>query len=197
MQRSSTSRDNMNLESQKKRSTQTKRLFRSSKHIGNWVMSTRSSQRLLQEEPMEEYTVIWERFHNFQVGGESYQQQVNLTTTTITFPDIEKYKVFFIISKPVYGIIYKNIKKEKRVMRHQEVYKFCDATLKRVLEGLKSYNNNVKYGYVTHSLSKEDVEYLQLFVEEIEEQLKYRDQMRRWEMYMNGRPLGPRREHPE
>ncbi|GJZ67509.1 hypothetical protein Tco_0630749 [Tanacetum coccineum] len=34
----------------------------------------------------------------------------------------------------VYGIIYKNSKKEKRVMRHQEVHKFCDATLKRFLE---------------------------------------------------------------
>nr|GEX56799.1 putative reverse transcriptase domain-containing protein [Tanacetum cinerariifolium] len=45
-----------------------------------------------------------------------------------------------------------------------------------------SYNNEVKYGYVTHKLSKEDVEYLQLFAEEIEERLKYRDQMRRWEM---------------
>nr|GEU85883.1 hypothetical protein [Tanacetum cinerariifolium] len=85
----------------------------------------------------------------------------------------------------------------KRVMRHLEVHKFCDATLKRVLERLKSYNNDVKYGYVTHNLSKEDVEYLQLFVEEIEEWLKYRDQMRRWEMYVNGRLLGSRRERPE
>ncbi|GJX80584.1 hypothetical protein Tco_0328733 [Tanacetum coccineum] len=90
-----------------------------------------------------------------------------------------------------------NNKKEKRVMRHQEVHKFCDATLKRVLEGLKSYNNDVKYGYVTHNLSKEDVEYLQLFAEEIEEWLKFRDQIRRWEMYVNGRPLGSRRERPE
>ncbi|GKB66936.1 ribonuclease H-like domain-containing protein [Tanacetum coccineum] len=100
----------------------------------------------------------------------------------MTFPGIDKYTVFSIVSELVYGIIYKNNKKEKRVMRHQEVHKFCDATLKRVLEGLKSYNNNVKYGYVTHNLSKEDVEYLQLFAEEIEERLKYRDQMRRWEM---------------
>ncbi|GJS51909.1 hypothetical protein Tco_0625271 [Tanacetum coccineum] len=123
--------------------------------------------------------VIWERVHDYQLGVESYQQQVNLTAPTITFPDIEKYKVFTIISEPVYGIIYKNNKKEKRVMRHQKVHKFCDATLKRVLEGLKSYNNDVKYGYVTHNLSKENVEYLQLFAEEIEERLKYRDQMRR------------------
>nr|GEV46877.1 reverse transcriptase [Tanacetum cinerariifolium] len=51
-------------------------------------------------------------------------------------------------------------KKEKRVMRHQEIHKFYDATLKRVLKGLKRYNNDVKHGYVTPSLSKEDVEYL-------------------------------------
>ncbi|GKD65458.1 ribonuclease H-like domain-containing protein, partial [Tanacetum coccineum] len=114
-------------------------------------------------------TVIWERVHNFQLGVESYQQHVNLTVPRITFPGIKKYKVFSIVSEPVYGIIYKNIKKETRVMRHQEVHKFCDATLKTVLEGLKSYNNDVKYGYVTHNLSKEDVEYLQLFAEEIEE----------------------------
>ncbi|GJZ03603.1 hypothetical protein Tco_0536878 [Tanacetum coccineum] len=66
-----------------------------------------------------------------------------------------------------HGIIYKNSKKEKRVMRHSEIHKFCDATLNRVLE------------------------------EEIEVRLKYRNQMRRWEMYVNGRPLGPRRERPE
>ncbi|GJX77776.1 hypothetical protein Tco_0324587 [Tanacetum coccineum] len=134
---------------------------------------------------------------NGKLGVESYQQKVNLTAPTITFPGIEKYKMFSIVSEPVYGIIYKNSKKEKRVMRHQEIHKFCDATLKRVLEGLKSYNNDVKHGYVTPSLSKEDAEYLQLFEEEIEERLKHRDQMRWWEMYVNERPLGSRREHPE
>ncbi|GJU15009.1 hypothetical protein Tco_1142975 [Tanacetum coccineum] len=94
-------------------------------------------------------TVIWERVHDFQLGVESYQQKVNLTTPTITFPGIEKHKMFFIVSEPVY-----------------------------VLEGLTSYNNDVKHGYVTPSLCKEDVEYLQLFEEEIE-RLKHRDQMRR------------------
>ncbi|GJU52914.1 retrovirus-related pol polyprotein from transposon TNT 1-94 [Tanacetum coccineum] len=93
-------------------------------------------------------TVIQERVHDFQLGVESYQQKVNLTAPTITFLGIEKYKMFSIVSEP------------------------------RVLEGLKSYNNNVKHGYVTPSLSKEDDEYLQLFEEEIEERLKHRDQMR-------------------
>ncbi|GJY14905.1 hypothetical protein Tco_0385327, partial [Tanacetum coccineum] len=88
-------------------------------------------------------------------------------------------------------------KKEKRMIRHSEIYKFCDATLNRVLEGLKSYNNDVKYGYIQRDLTEDEVEYLKLFEEEIEVRLKYRNHMRRWEMYVNGRPLGPRRERPE
>ncbi|GJR75606.1 retrovirus-related pol polyprotein from transposon TNT 1-94 [Tanacetum coccineum] len=142
-------------------------------------------------------SVIWERVHDFQLGIESYQQKVNLTAPTISFPGVEKHKMFSIIYEPVHGIIYKNSKKEKRVMRHSEIHKFCDATLIRVLEGLKSYNNDVKYGYVQRELTNDEVEYLKLFEEEIEVRLKYRNQMRRWEMYVNGRPLGPRRERPE
>ncbi|GJZ87604.1 hypothetical protein Tco_0659214 [Tanacetum coccineum] len=124
-------------------------------------------------------------------------KKVNLTAPTISFPGVEKHKMFSIFYEPVDGIIYKNSKKEKRVMRHLEIHKFCDATLNRVLEGLKSYNNDVKYGYEQRKLTDDEVGYLKLFEEEIEVRLKYRNQMRRWEMYVNGRPLGPRRERPE
>ncbi|GJT01358.1 hypothetical protein Tco_0822527 [Tanacetum coccineum] len=127
-------------------------------------------------------TVIWERVHDFQLGIESYQQKVNLTAPTMTFPGIEDHEMFSIIYEPVHGIIYKNSKKEKRVMRHSEIHKFCDATLNRVLEGLKSYNNDIKYGYVQKDLTKDEAEYLKLFEEEIEERLKHRRQMRRWEI---------------
>ncbi|GKD97410.1 hypothetical protein Tco_1381307, partial [Tanacetum coccineum] len=143
-------------------------------------------------------TVIWERVRDFQLRIESYQQKINLTTPTMTFPGIkEDHEMFSIIYEPVHGIIYKNSKKEKRVMRHSEIHKFCDATLNRVLEGLKSYNNDVKYGYVQKDLTKEEAKYLKLFEEEIEERLKHRGQMRRCEMFVNGKPLGPRRERPE
>ncbi|GJZ37299.1 hypothetical protein Tco_0583490 [Tanacetum coccineum] len=124
-------------------------------------------------------------------------KKVNLTAPTMIFPGIKDQEMFSIIYEPVHGIIYKNSKKEKRVMRHSEIHKFCDATLNRVLEGLKSYNNDVKYVYVQKDLTKEEAEYLKLFEEEIEERLKHRRQMRRWEMFVNGRPLGPRRERPE
>ncbi|GJU54395.1 hypothetical protein Tco_1228109 [Tanacetum coccineum] len=112
-------------------------------------------------------SVIWERVHDFQLGIESYQQKINLTAPTITFPGIEEYDVFSIVYEPVHGIIYTNSKKEKR------------------------------YGYVQKELTNDEVEFLKLFEEEIEVRLNYRDQMRRWEMYVNGRPLGPRRERPE
>ncbi|GKD08632.1 hypothetical protein Tco_1188317, partial [Tanacetum coccineum] len=45
---------------------------------------------------------------------------------------------------------------------------FCDATLRRTLEGLKSYYNDVKYGYVQKELTNDEVEFLKLFKEEIE-----------------------------
>ncbi|GJW89854.1 retrovirus-related pol polyprotein from transposon TNT 1-94, partial [Tanacetum coccineum] len=115
-----------------------------------------------------ESSVIWERVHDFQLGIESYQQKVNLTSPTKSFPGVEKHKMFSIIYELVHGIIYKNSKKEKRVMRHSEIHKFCDATLNRVLEGLRSYNNDVKYGYIQRDLTNEEVEYLKLFKEEIE-----------------------------
>ncbi|GJY74473.1 hypothetical protein Tco_0478904 [Tanacetum coccineum] len=66
---------------------------------------------------------------NGKLGVESYQQKVNLTELTRYFSGIDKHKMFSIIYEPVHGIIYKNSKKEKRVMRHSEVHKFCDATL--------------------------------------------------------------------
>nr|GEW28443.1 hypothetical protein [Tanacetum cinerariifolium] len=124
-------------------------------------------------------SMIWKRVHDFQLGIESYQQKVNLTALTISFPEIKKHEMFSIIYEPVHEIIYKNSKKEKRMMRYLKIYKFCDATLNRVLEGLKSYNNDVKYGYIQRDLTKDEVEYLKLFEEEIEDRLKYRRQMRR------------------
>ncbi|GJX50721.1 hypothetical protein Tco_0277566 [Tanacetum coccineum] len=137
---------------------------------GSIVSITESDYKNLNKNDIEDLYLL---IVNGKLGVESYQQKVNLTALTITFPGIKKHKMFSIVSEPVYGIIYKNNKKEKRAMRYQE------------------------HGYVTLSISKEVVEYLQLFEEEIEERLKHRDQMRRWEMYMNGRPLGSRRERPE
>nr|GEX33195.1 hypothetical protein [Tanacetum cinerariifolium] len=110
-------------------------------------------------------SMIWERVHDFQLGIKSYQQKVNLIAPTLSFLGIEKHKMFSIIYELVHGIIYKNSKKKKKVMRHSEIHMFCDATLNKVLEGLKSYNNDVKYGYIQKDLTKDEAEYLKLFEE--------------------------------
>ncbi|GJS21514.1 hypothetical protein Tco_0450146 [Tanacetum coccineum] len=133
-------------------------------------------------------------FNDDDIEERTSRWKINLTAPTITFPRIEEYDVFSIVYDPVHGIIYTNNKKEKRVMRHSEIHKFCDAILRRTLEGLKSYNNDVKYGYVKKELTNDEVEFHKLFEEEIEVRLNYRVQMRRWEMYVNGRPLGPMRD---
>ncbi|GJR11211.1 hypothetical protein Tco_0793863 [Tanacetum coccineum] len=46
-------------------------------------------------------SVIWERVYDFLLRIESYQQKINLTTPTITFPGIEEYDVFSIVYEPV------------------------------------------------------------------------------------------------
>ncbi|GKA52252.1 hypothetical protein Tco_0745448 [Tanacetum coccineum] len=108
-----------------------------------------------------------------------YAKTMLLWSLAVFIRRVEKHRMFSIIYEPVHGIIYKNSKKEKRVMRHSKIHKFCDATLNRVLEGLKSYNNDVKYGYVQRELTNNEVKYLKLFEDEIEVRLKYSNQMRR------------------
>ncbi|GJT99615.1 hypothetical protein Tco_1109954 [Tanacetum coccineum] len=69
----------------------------------------------------------------------------NLTTPTLTFPGIENEKLLTITSDPVVGLIYENSKQEKRVMDIKEISKFCDATLKRVLEKVKNVPSQMEF----------------------------------------------------
>ncbi|GKC43207.1 hypothetical protein Tco_1060929 [Tanacetum coccineum] len=146
---------------------------------------TKSYYKYLQKNDIEDmYLMCINR-----LGMESYQQKVNLTIPSLTFFGIEKKKLLTITSDPVVGLIYENIKQEKRVMIIKEIPNFCDATLKRVLEKVKKFNLDVKYGYADPYLSDEDAEYMEFYVEYIQERLRHQDQMRRWESYVNGRPL--------
>nr|GEV14909.1 retrovirus-related Pol polyprotein from transposon TNT 1-94 [Tanacetum cinerariifolium] len=104
-----------------------------------------------------------------------------LWSLSVFIRKIKKHEMFSIIYEHVHGIIHNNSNKEKRVIRHFKIHKFCDTTLNRVLEGLKCYNNDVKYGYIKRDLTEDEVENLKLFKEEIEDRLKYQRQMRRWE----------------
>ncbi|GJS66459.1 hypothetical protein Tco_0681023 [Tanacetum coccineum] len=99
-------------------------------------------------------------------------------------------------SESDYKYLYKNdiedIKKEKRIMDIDEIPKFCDATLKRVLKNVKKINLDVKHGYADPTLSKDDAKFMMFSKKYIQERLRQQDQMRRWESYMNRRPLQQR-----
>ncbi|GJR42939.1 hypothetical protein Tco_1311042 [Tanacetum coccineum] len=136
---------------------------RTSKH-GTYSVGESSSEQVMKQEP-----------NPLGLGMESYQQKVNLTAPTITFSGIERKKLFTITFIPVIGMIYENSKNEKRLTILKEIPKFCDATLKRILEMLKKYNKDVKYRYVDPSPSDADAEYLQFDEEYIEDRLKHHD----------------------
>ncbi|GJU34526.1 hypothetical protein Tco_1182880 [Tanacetum coccineum] len=65
---------------------------------------------------------------------------------------IEKEKLLSITSETVVGLIYENNKQEKRAVIIKEIPKFCDATLKRVLEKVKKFHLDVKHGYADPEL---------------------------------------------
>ncbi|GJW88873.1 hypothetical protein Tco_0164213 [Tanacetum coccineum] len=125
----------------------------------------------------------WELGHEHKFITEIVARRANECIVSMTEPDYKN------LNKNDIEDMYLLIMSGKRFISY--------ATLNRVLEGLRSYNNDVKYGYIQRDLTNEEVEYLKLFEEEIKVRLMYRNQMRRWEMYVNGRPLGPQREHPE
>ncbi|GJX75730.1 hypothetical protein Tco_0322541 [Tanacetum coccineum] len=102
------------------------------------VSITESDYKNLNKNDIEDIYLLIMNSKDFQLGIESYQQKVNLTAPTISFLRIEKHKMFFIIYEPMHGIIYKNSKKEKRVMRHSEIHKFYDAILEVTMSSATS-----------------------------------------------------------
>ncbi|GJV03610.1 hypothetical protein Tco_1337179 [Tanacetum coccineum] len=103
--------------------------------------------------------------HDFQLGIESYQ--INLTAPTLTFPD------------------------EKRVMYLTEIVKFCDATLEKILKEVKLKIFQSEPWRKPPLIGELDRDILKAFERDITKRLSHREQMRRWESFVNGRPILP------
>ncbi|GJT58333.1 hypothetical protein Tco_0993387 [Tanacetum coccineum] len=170
-----------------------KKVETSSSECGIWYLESRVWDKLMWRIPTSLY------FRDSMTIDEAKLKKMadEMLRQRCTSGDEHQYHIDqmknFLQTRTWNDIYSSNSKKEKRVMRHSEIHKFCDATMRRMLKGLKSYYNDVKYGYVQKELTNDEVEFLKLFEEEIEVRLNYRDQMRRWEMYVicEG-PLGPR-----
>ncbi|GJZ33670.1 hypothetical protein Tco_0579106, partial [Tanacetum coccineum] len=135
--------------------------------------------------------------HDYQLGIKSYQIKINQTASTLITNGIDKLEPYTIITDPFIGIVYENIKKEKKGMDIKELSKFYDATLSKVLKKVEEINVEASYGSKDPPLSKEDKEFMKFFEEEIKECLKHRRQMMRWESYVNRIPILPLKDHLE
>ncbi|GKB28029.1 hypothetical protein Tco_0867430 [Tanacetum coccineum] len=133
--------------------------------------------------------VIWERVHDFQLGIDSYQIKINLTAPMLIFPGIEAHDLYSIVDKPDTGLIYLNSKNEKRVMYLVEIVKFYNATLEKVLKEVKLRIFQTKFWKKPPLLGELDLDIMKAHKREITKSLRHREQMRRWESFVNGRPI--------
>ncbi|GKB79242.1 hypothetical protein Tco_0946137 [Tanacetum coccineum] len=91
-------------------------------------------------------SLIKRRVKDLQLGVESYQKKLNITKPRKTFPGIEFKKIYTPSFNPP-GVIYKDLNKQKRVMRADELYKFSDGTLKIVHDEIHHRVLNFCLGY--------------------------------------------------
>nr|GEX48855.1 hypothetical protein [Tanacetum cinerariifolium] len=128
--------------------------------------------------------VIQERVHDFQLGIESYQIRINLTAPTLIFSGIEALD-----PKPNMDFIYLNNKEEKRVMYLVEIVTFYDAMLERFLKEVKLKIFETNFLKKAPLLGGLDINIMKAYEREITKHLRHREQMRRWESFMNRRPI--------
>ncbi|GKE06778.1 hypothetical protein Tco_1398796, partial [Tanacetum coccineum] len=91
--------------------------------------------------------VILKRVEDLQLGVESYQKKLNLTKPETFKSDISKMTPYTAYKKPQ-GIIYLDKYKRNRLMRSDELYKFCDKTLTSVINVLHDIANNQRMEYL-------------------------------------------------
>ncbi|GJT91359.1 hypothetical protein Tco_1080204 [Tanacetum coccineum] len=90
--------------------------------------------------------VVKKRVEDVQLGVESYQKKLNITKPQKNFPGIS-FKEPYTTTYDPKGVVYLDLRKRKRLMRADELYKFSDRTLKSVREILHYRLLNIKLGY--------------------------------------------------
>nr|GEX24842.1 hypothetical protein [Tanacetum cinerariifolium] len=140
---------------------------------------------------IKEFIPRKERVHEFQLGIESYHIKINLTVPTLIFLGIKAKDPYSIVDEPRLCLIYLNNKEEKRVMDLVEIVKFYDATLERVLKEVKLKIFETEFMKKAPLLGDFDLKIIKTYEREIMKRLRHREQMRRWELFMNGRPILP------
>nr|GEV42134.1 hypothetical protein [Tanacetum cinerariifolium] len=121
--------------------------------------------------------IIKHRVEDLQLGVESYRKKLNITAPQQTFSEIEFKELYTPSYKPP-GVIYKDLAKQKRVMRADELYKILDGTLKKVRDKLHYRILNFHLGYNDEMSRRKwtaiDKKRSELIVELIDKQMRER-----------------------
>ncbi|GKD16731.1 hypothetical protein Tco_1205889, partial [Tanacetum coccineum] len=91
---------------------------------------------------------IQKRVEDLQLGVERYQKKINVTKPDNTRPDLRKRHPYTPYKDPQ-GFICVDDYKRNRLMRSDELYKFSDGTLTRLLSSLEYITKNIDMEYVS------------------------------------------------
>ncbi|GJV35452.1 hypothetical protein Tco_1407929 [Tanacetum coccineum] len=134
--------------------------------------------------------VIQKRVKDLQLRLESYQKKNNVTKPDTTRPDLRKRHPYTPYKDPQ-GFIYVDEYKRNRLMRSDELYKFSDGTLTRLLSSLEDITKNIDMEYLPKrrwsTLEKKRAHFM---IKDINKLLKERRMMRSLEKFVGGRLYG-------
>ncbi|GJV98259.1 hypothetical protein Tco_1553511 [Tanacetum coccineum] len=135
--------------------------------------------------------VIRNRVGDLQLGIESYQTKINLERPNWDAADYYFKEDYTIIPKPR-AVVYRDRNDQRKLMRLNELHKFSDGTLTRVMEKLDhmvkdfhlfEYNK----GMETRKWSEDDKRRSKDFITAIEKRLQIRRIFRSLESFVGGR----------
>ncbi|GJU28007.1 hypothetical protein Tco_1166628 [Tanacetum coccineum] len=134
--------------------------------------------------------VIQKRVEDLQLRVKSYQKKINVTKPDTTRPDLRKRHPYTPYKDPQ-GFIYVDDHKRNRLMRSDELYKFSDGTLTRLLSSLEDITKNIDMEYLPKrrwsNLEKKRAHFM---IKDINKLLKERRMMRSLEKFVGGRLYG-------
>ncbi|GJS93409.1 hypothetical protein Tco_0800377 [Tanacetum coccineum] len=134
--------------------------------------------------------VIQKRIKDLQLGVESYQKKINVTKPDTTRSDLRKRHPYIPYKDPQ-GFIYVDDNGRNRLMRSDELYKFSDGTLTRLLSSLEDITKNIDMTYLPKrrwsTLEKKRAHFM---IKDINKLLKERRMMRSLEKFVGGRLYG-------
>ncbi|GKA59173.1 hypothetical protein Tco_0758486 [Tanacetum coccineum] len=134
--------------------------------------------------------VIQKQVKDLQLGVESYQKKINVTKPDTTRLDLKKRHPYTPYKDPQ-GFIYVDDYKRTRLMRSDELYKFSDDTLTRLLSSLEDITKNIDMEYLPKrrwsNLEKKRAHFM---IKDINKLLKERRMMRSLEKFVGGRLYG-------